>query len=171
MSDSGRKHPQIHTRQQGSAVTIRPSNADDDARVFRLNLDLAAEVMPRAERAQQLDMVCRLLDTVAPEDNLTFVAEADGEVVGIARGILVAQPPHRRAFPGRAGYVDEIYVIPGHRKQGISQKLLRAILSGFRGRGVTYIYTHPATSLVGALCVSQGACRLETYHLSWPSIP
>lgn len=168
MSDSGHAPLPNHTQHEPPRVIIRPANADDDATVFRLNMELAAAVAPELDRERLLRLTCDLLDTVPEGANLTYLAEEEGVAVGLARGILTPQPPHRRVYPGRAGYVDEIYVIPDHRKRGISSKLLHALLSGFRSQGVTYIYTHPATRLSAALCSSQGASKIETYHISWP---
>jgi GNAT superfamily N-acetyltransferase len=69
-------------------------------------------------------------------DGEVVVAEAGGELVGVAAGA---------AFTG-TGWVGGVAVVPGHRRAGLGGTLTEAIVEFLEGRGVTTVLLH-ATAL------------------------
>jgi ribosomal protein S18 acetylase RimI-like enzyme len=59
-----------------------------------------------------------------------FLAESDGEAVAF----LIAS----RSRPD-IGHVDDLYVRPAHRGQGLAKALLRHVAAAFRERGVAFV--------------------------------
>ena len=69
-------------------------------------------------------------------DGAVVVAEAGGELVGVAAGAV---------FTG-TGWVGGVAVVPGHRRAGLGGALTEAIVEFLEGRGVTTVLLH-ATAL------------------------
>jgi GNAT superfamily N-acetyltransferase len=69
-------------------------------------------------------------------DGEVVVAEADGELVGVAAGAV---------FTG-TGWVGGVAVVPGHRRAGLGGALTEAIVEFLEGRGVATVLLH-ATAL------------------------
>jgi GNAT superfamily N-acetyltransferase len=69
-------------------------------------------------------------------DGEVVVAEAGGELVGVAAGAV---------FTG-TGWVGGVAVVPGHRRAGLGGTLTEAIVEFLAGRGVTTVLLH-ATAL------------------------
>jgi GNAT superfamily N-acetyltransferase len=69
-------------------------------------------------------------------DGEVVVAEAGGELVGVAAGAV---------FTG-TGWVGGVAVVPGHRRAGLGGALTEAIVEFLEGRGVTTVLLH-ATAL------------------------
>jgi GNAT superfamily N-acetyltransferase len=69
-------------------------------------------------------------------DGEVVVAEAGGELVGVAAGAI---------FTG-TGWVGGVAVVPGHRRAGLGGALTEAIVEFLEGRGVTTVLLH-ATAL------------------------
>jgi GNAT superfamily N-acetyltransferase len=69
-------------------------------------------------------------------DGEVVVAEAGGELVGVAAGAV---------FTG-TGWVGGVAVVPGHRRAGLGGTLTEAIVEFLEGRGVTTVLLH-ATAL------------------------
>jgi len=78
-----------------------------------------------------------------------FLAEVDGEAVGLSRGdILTADPIFRLRDDHRCGYVDQMYVCPAFRQSGLGAKLLRCCEDWFRDEGVNHALLHAAPRAV-----------------------
>lgn len=74
----------------------------------------------------------------------TLVAEYDGEVVGYVLGNIIDLLPE--IFEAeRAGFLADIYVVPGLRGQGIGRALVKALMAWFRGRGIEHVEWYVAS--------------------------
>lgn len=64
------------------------------------------------------------------EQGAAFLAELEGEPIGF----LIAS--RSRAD---IGHIDDVYVRPAHRRQGVATALLRQLAAAFRERGVEHV--------------------------------
>src|SRR5579884_3708358 len=75
-----------------------------------------------------------LLDS---KDDCVFVAERDGEIVGYVWADL--EPMSWKELRGPAGFVQDLIVVEGARRQGIATKLLSAAMDWRREHGAPRI--------------------------------
>ena len=75
---------------------------------------------------------------------LGFLAEVEGEPVGIAwLGIIVRTPGPER-FVRRAGMLQSAYVRPESRGRGVGAALVAAVVEHARALGIDYVIVHPS---------------------------
>jgi GNAT superfamily N-acetyltransferase len=110
---------------------VRAAALDDVAAVAagveELLVELGGERPPRAE----LEAVTREL-VEDPRTGALFVAEADGEIVGV----LAASWQLAVHVPGRYGTVQDLWVSPAWRSRSIGHDLLEALFALAREQGV-----------------------------------
>ncbi len=75
----------------------------------------------------------------------TLVAEYDGEVVGYVMGTIIDLLPEMFEAE-RAGFLADIYVVPGLRGRGIGRSLVDTLANWFRGRGIDHMEWYVASS-------------------------
>jgi len=127
-------------------VTVRPIRPDDVPAVVGLVRELAEYEKAGHEVRLTDDQLTTALFGDSPA-LFGHVAEADGRVVGVALWFL-----NFSTWRGTHGvYLEDLYVQPGHRGNGLGRELLRTL---------------------AALCVQRGYSRLEWSVLDWnaPSI-
>lgn len=73
-----------------------------------------------------------------------FVAELDGEVVGVLRCVDTLSSP--LLYPERYCYVSSVYVLPPVRRRGVLRALLAAAEDWCEQRGIDEMRLHNATS-------------------------
>jgi GNAT superfamily N-acetyltransferase len=72
-----------------------------------------------------------------------FVAEQAGVTVGGIGLMEIDWPPHPfHPTEGRRGYVLNVFVEPGHRRQGLARHLMTAAEREFDRRGLSYAILH-----------------------------
>jgi GNAT superfamily N-acetyltransferase len=71
------------------------------------------------------------------ENNLTILAEIDGEVVGIAQGLVVHRTTH---IPKTIGMISTLFVKEKHRRKGVGGQLMLKICRFFRSKQVEKAY-------------------------------
>ncbi|MHB1431577.1 MAG: GNAT family N-acetyltransferase [Streptosporangiaceae bacterium] len=59
---------------------------------------------------------------------ITWVAEADGRLVGLMSLAIFERMPRPGRAPGRWGYLGNAFVLAAYRNQGVGGRMLRAIL-------------------------------------------
>ena len=81
-------------------------------------------------------------------DGEVVVAEAGGELVGVAAGAVFGAPRGTGGSGGSggSGWVGGVAVVPGHRRVGLGGALTEAIVEFLEGRGVATVLLH-ATAL------------------------
>ena len=111
-------------------MTIRPARADDAAAIANLVRELAVyEKLEQFARATPEDFLRHLFGPRPVAE--AIVAEIDGIAVGFALWFTTFS-----TFRGRPGlYLEDIYVQPAHRGQGIGKALLANVARLARERG------------------------------------
>jgi ribosomal protein S18 acetylase RimI-like enzyme len=130
-----------------AAVSVRRATFDDLPTVVALRLALLREhgrnVVYKRLRADAELRAQRLFgNQLESADEATFLAERDGEVVGILRCVHSTGSP--LLFPAHYGYVSSVYVPPAHRRSGILRALLDEAVAWCDERGLTEIRLHNA---------------------------
>lgn len=126
-----------------SAFVIKPACFDDLETLNDLMFDLhdehhvqSPELFKTAEEIEQEKSIARYLDD--PEC-LVFVAIFEEEIVGFISGHF-CELMSTVSQPVMMGSVDELYVLPELRKQGVAKKLLDKIESTFTHYGVKQMF-------------------------------
>ncbi|MGW4208095.1 N-acetyltransferase family protein [Lentzea sp. NPDC004789] len=122
--------------------SIRPAERRDVATLVRLRLANAerhVQLAPELFRMPSPDAVRRHFEQ-AVGSALISVAEVDGEVVGMAEVVLLADPPdHQILVPRRAADVHTV-VLDGYRGRGIGRALVVAAEQMAADRGVVIVF-------------------------------
>ena len=123
------------------SYSIRSATSEDIPAIQRLIIELAIyEKAPDAVEAGEAELAKALFGA----DPLAYchVAEVDGEVVGVALWFL-----NYSTWKGSAGlYLEDLFVLPSQRGQGIGLGLMRTL---------------------AALCVERGYPRFQWWVLDW----
>lgn len=80
-----------------------------------------------------------------------FVAEVEGQVVGMAWLALYPRVPSPRALTRITGDVQSVYVVPELRDQGIGSRLIAATVDAATALGVEIMVVHSSPDSVNAL--------------------
>ncbi|GAA3582003.1 GNAT family N-acetyltransferase [Amycolatopsis ultiminotia] len=154
---------------------VRLAGPDDLATVLALctaTFDYTGLVAHR--RREQTAELLRPALRRALEEPATWLAEADGEVIGLAQCAWVESAPGNEAAellpPGRWGYVNNVVTVDGHRSGGVGQALMARAHRELHDRGAigTYLYYNPLNPLSSVFWHRQGYRPLWT---SWEAHP
>ena len=103
-------------------------------------------------------------------DGEVVVAEAGGELVGVAAGAVFGRTGGTRGTGG-TGWVGGVAVVPAHRRAGLGGALTEAIVEFLEGRGVATVLLH-ATALGRPVYERLGFVPETAYvTLSGPTLP
>jgi ribosomal protein S18 acetylase RimI-like enzyme len=143
----------VTPRVRAAAITVRAATRADLPVVLELRLALLHEhggsplygrlrpdVRRRAERLYAMQL--------ASPDEVIFLAELDGGVVGILRCLAAQGAP--LLLPERYGYISSVYVRPAVRRRGVLRALLEAAEGWCRERGLDELRLHNAVENQGA---------------------
>lgn len=127
-------------------ISVRAARSEDLSALVRLRLANAqrhVDLDPAAYRLPDAAAVRRYFQDVlaAPAtcDVLVFVAEASGQVVGMAEVVMMPDPPdHQILVPRRAAQIHTV-VLDGHRGIGVGTALVAAAERGAADRGVSIL--------------------------------
>lgn len=129
-----------------SALTYRVATGADHALVVAM----LAELVDELGQNDTTDYVKQRLDADielglrVPHIRI-FLAEYQGEGVGLSRGdILSADPIFRLREDHRCGYVDQMYVRPDWRDAGVGANLLAMCEAWFRSQDIQHCLLHAA---------------------------
>ncbi|WP_426570989.1 N-acetyltransferase family protein [Aquihabitans sp. McL0605] len=127
-------------------MLIRPTDDGDAEVVLRLRLAFIAEFreIEVAELTSAfVDATRAYLADVTARDRLrSWVAEADGEPVGLVSVLTQDAPPLPEELRAHEGYIVNMYVAPSARKQGIARQLLAATTGAARAEGWRRLYLY-----------------------------
>ncbi len=112
-----------------TSVTCRDAVAADHDRVVELLAVQLGEHSLSPPRATLEAAVARLV--AEPQLGRILVADADGEIVGVAVMSWVFSLEHG----GRSAWLDELYVVPAHRNGGIGAALLETACAAAAAHG------------------------------------
>jgi GNAT superfamily N-acetyltransferase len=132
-----------------SRVAVRRAESSDLARVVEFRLALLREYADHPLYADlHPDVVDRAFDLYQAQilavDERLFIAEMDGEAVGVLRCVDVRGSPLVR--PERYCYVSSVYVRPSARRQGVMRALVRAAERWCDERGLGEMRLHNAVA-------------------------
>ena len=119
-------HPQI---------TIRPLAHEDEAAWRRLWTDYLTFYKSTVPEAVYVSTFARLLGD-APEDFSAFVADQDGQLVGLVHYLF-----HRHCWRvENVCYLQDLYAAPEVRGQGVGRKLIEAVYAAADAAGAPSVY-------------------------------
>jgi len=121
-------------------MNIRDATGDDRERLRALYREFQQEVPPPPDLPLDLDHELRELDEALDKDgSIALVAESDeGEPVGFALAKLDDHPG--------IGFLSDIYVSPGSRRQGAARELVREAAVRLRDAGAKILTLDVMTS-------------------------
>ena len=131
--------------EQESAASIRSAGLADVAALARLRW-----LWRTAERGEhglsQPEFERALTDWWAtrPQSHTAYLAEIDGEPVGMAWLAVFDRIPQPRDLGRLAGNVQSVFVKEAFRDRGIGGALVEAVIAEARARGVGYLIVHPS---------------------------
>ncbi len=123
-----------------NAPTIRLATEDDVEHVLRMQQDLEREGIGYGFVASSRD------DIAARLGPYFFVAEADGSLAGYTYGsVLVSEG--LAVTPAGQRYLDiqELYVVPERRRQGLGGRLLQSLLKRAAADGIERVHVFSST--------------------------
>ena len=109
-------------------MTIREARVTDRDRLRELYTEFARELPPPPDVPFDLEHELREVEEYLGDEHVALVAEDDaGEIVGFALAKLEGHPA--------VGYLSDIYVAPGSRRQGAARKLIREVMARLQNQG------------------------------------
>lgn len=109
-------------------MTIREATQADHERLRELYREFVHEVPPPADLPIDLEHELSELEPFLRGQDVALVVESDeGEVIGFALGKLDDHPG--------IGYLSDVYVSPGSRRQGAARQLIREVAIRLRDSG------------------------------------
>jgi GNAT superfamily N-acetyltransferase len=81
--------------------------------------------------------------------HLAFLAEADGQVAGMAWLSVTDRVPSPQALDRRAGDIQSVYIVPELRRRDVGTGLITAIIAHARDVELVYLTVHSAADAIG----------------------
>ena len=128
-----------------------------DLKACGMNFDLRAENLPRVLQARIRSHL--LLAAVAESE--------DGAIAGFVLGsILRLSAEYSCGGAASIGYINELYVVPAARRQGLSRRLADFCEAWLRGQGVTAVQAQVLTgnSAARAMWQERGMAPVSTTY-------
>lgn len=122
-----------------SELGVRRAEARDLMPLLELHLALQDHLesanpdLWRMTRQARQQLEGQLAARIAAPESCILVAEEERCLVGTVSGRIVT---NTRYVPARAGVIDQLYVIPGHRRRGIGSLLVTELCRVLLDRGV-----------------------------------
>jgi ribosomal protein S18 acetylase RimI-like enzyme len=112
------------------AIKIRKLTATDLPQIIRIEEAIAKAKVSRQKKAF-------LKDHIQKEGSVSFVAQAEGQVVGFIFSEILTN-----SFGlDRSGWIENFGILPQYMGQGIGQNLARHLFDAFRKKKIFEIYT------------------------------
>lgn len=109
-----------------------------------------------------------IVPKLASGDYIGWFAETDtGEVVAGVGLWLREWPPILNDETGKQGYIENVYTVPIHRRQGLSRQLMHSLLAWVRQTGVTKNIALHAAPIAQPLYESLGFISESGLMLLW----
>lgn len=112
-----------------SITTIRRAGPEHAADIRRLLAVQLADHHIRIGADELADAIDGVIDV--PKRGFFLVAQRDGVTVGVAYVSFIWALEHG----GPAAWLEELYVVPEHRHEGIGTQLLRAVIAAAEAAG------------------------------------
>jgi GNAT superfamily N-acetyltransferase len=126
-------------------VVVRLAGDGDAATLARLRWRWRADEEGETglEQAVFIEAFIRWL-TEHRESHIAWVAEVDGEAVGMAWLAVIDRVPRPGNFLRLAGNLQSVYVTPAERGKGVGLALVQAAAHEARRRAFDYVSVHPS---------------------------
>ncbi len=82
------------------------------------------------------------------ESHLAFLARLHAEAVGMAWLAILDRTPSPAKLVRLGGHVQSVYVMPGHRRQGIGSALVHHVIDVSHERDLAWLLVHPSVSSI-----------------------
>lgn len=137
-------------------VIIREATADDIDGLSALKVRWAGRSEEPSPAAEQ-EFARRLAEWIdaRPDTLVVAVAEADRELVGMAWLVVFERVPDIDDPVRLTGDVQSVFVLPGHRRQGIGRALVAALLTAADGMSIPRV-TVSANDAAARLYIDAG---------------
>lgn len=127
------------------SILVRPAERRDVPALVRLritNAERHIQLAPAIYRIPDVEAVRRHFHEVFAEGSKVqiSVAEVEGEVVGMAEVVLLAESPEHQILVPRRGAEIHTVVLDGHRGCGVGAALVAAAERAAADRGISIIY-------------------------------
>jgi len=124
-------------------LLIREDRPDDLARLAALRSVWAAEQDPG--RPDDPEFAATYSDWADANPRKFFVAELDGELVGMLNLLVFERMPKPGKEPSCWVYLGNVYVLPAHRNAGIGAGLVQAAIGFSRGINAVRMVLSPSS--------------------------
>jgi len=126
-------------------TVVRAGTAADGSELARLRWEWRSN-LGRALELSEGDFTERFRYWVEahPDTHLSFVAENDGSIVGMAWLAVLERVPGPDQWTRLSGILQSVFVAPDHRNGGIGAALVEAVIERARTIGVDYLTVHPS---------------------------
>ncbi len=130
-----------------SVTVYRLAERSDALKLAALRWGLRTDDDPAfdaASKARFIQQFTTWIDT-APDKNFAhWVAEQDGELIGVISVRIIHKLPSPEDLDGRFGYLTNTYVLPEHRNAGVGTALLAAVKNWAVGEGLELLVVWPS---------------------------
>jgi ribosomal protein S18 acetylase RimI-like enzyme len=145
-----------------------PTDGQQITAIWSEGMAVHAGLDPRfplvADAAQKF--AAYLKEVLQDENAIVFVAEAESQVVGYC---LARVSQHPAVFSKQTyGYINDLFVCSGHRREGVGKALFEATARSLRERGIRALEVSlvPSNRMASAFWRKMGFTqRLETLRL------
>ncbi|MGB6909416.1 MAG: GNAT family N-acetyltransferase [Methyloceanibacter sp.] len=125
-------------------VTVRRADTDDTPLLVALMAEFYAESEFSLDRQWASDSFSALLGDDAK--GAVWIAFQDGEPAGY----VVLTLRHSMEYGGPDAFIDDLYVRPAHRRQGLGREALSALFAECARRGVLAVHVEAGRSNAAA---------------------
>jgi GNAT superfamily N-acetyltransferase len=130
-----------------SVPLYRLAERSDAPQLAALRWDLRTDDDPAFDAAARKAFIQEFvawMNTAPDKDLLHWVAEQDGDLIGVISVRIIHKMPSPEDMDGRFGYLTNSYVLPGHRNAGVGTALLAAVKNWALGEGLELLVVWPS---------------------------
>lgn len=129
-----------------STVTIRRATIDDVGELLALRLKLFREsgyLRSREPPPELIEATRTYLNKNLPTEHFfSWVALADGHLIGMSGLVFFQKPPTEENLSGLEAYVMNMYTLPEWRKKGVATALMQEIIRYVQTTSAKRIWLH-----------------------------
>ncbi|MDI1464925.1 GNAT family N-acetyltransferase [Catellatospora sp. KI3] len=123
-------------------VTVRPAGPDDLPALIALRRAWTAE--QHGTDDPDFDAQFTAWYAAEADRRVFWLAECDGEAVGMVNLVIFTRMP-KPGFPaGRWGYLSNAFVLPAHRDAGVGAAMMNALLAHARAEKLVRVLLSPS---------------------------